>query len=227
MASSTSVSCSELYPAARHRGWSGRACRLLAPVVLLVSGCQVVPGVRNSELPIGTPFEGMTDEACYPVSPEQEAQAWRTGQIEFVPIRRDSNGRFFIPEEQKDRLIRVCYQSTAHLVVYLVPERDARRDAWIDSIAIVRADGEQPPAGEFTVDGPGLERKGVVDLAQAPATVQATCPVGATIETQRRHVVVFDRNTTKAEYSYRICIRTADGELQLVDPRIKNGGRRH
>jgi hypothetical protein len=227
MADSKRASCSEFHAEKRRRGVTGRACRMLAPIVLLAGGCQVVPGVKNSELPIGTPFEGQTDEACYPVSAEQQASAWRTGQVEFVPIRRDSNGRFFIPDEQKNRLIRVCYQSTAHLVVYLVPEQGARRDAWIDSIAIVRADGEQPPAGEFTVDGPGLERKGVVDLAQAPASVQATCPVGATIETQRRHVVVFDRNTTKAEYSYRICIRTVDGELHLVDPRIKNGGRRH
>ena len=227
MANSTSAPRSELNVRGRHRNETGRACRALAPWVLLVSGCQVVPGVQNSELPIGTPFEGMTDEACYPVSAEQEAQVWRTGQIEFVPIRRDGNGRFFIPDKQKNRLIRVCYQSTAHLVVYMVPENDVRRAAWIDSIAIVRADGEQPPAEEFTVDGPGLEGKGVVDLAQAPASVQATCPVGAPIETQRRHVVVFDRNTTKAEYSYRICIRTVDGELHLVDPRIKNGGRRH
>jgi hypothetical protein len=208
----------------------GAAVAALAAAAVVLGGCGIVPGVDNDDLPVGTPFEGDTTAECFPPGGDPEEAIWRTGQIEFVPIRRDRSGRFFIPEKRKSRLIEVCFQSTAHLVVYLVPENDARRQAWINSVEIVGDGGNEPPGGEFTTDDPGLkaglEARSLVDVGRrGPAA--AGCPVGETIFGQRRHVVLFDRNTKEATYRLRICIEDENGGLHLLDPRIRNGGRRN
>jgi hypothetical protein len=202
------------------------AVAALAAAAVGLGGCGIVPGVGNSDLPVGTPFEGATTAECYPPDGDPEKAIWRTGQVEFVPIRRERDGRFFIPEKRKNQLIEVCFQSTAHLVVYLVPENSARRDAWINSVEIVSDGGSEPPGGEFTTDDPGLTARKVVDVGRRGAAATG-CPVGETIVGQRRHVVVFNRNTTAATYRLRICVEDESGNLHLLDPRIRNGGRRN
>jgi hypothetical protein len=196
-----------------------------AAIILGCAGCQLVPGVGNGKLPVGKPFESREDAACYPTSEAERADRWRTGQIEFVPVRRDSSGRFYIPDERKDKRIDVCFQSTAHLVVYLVPENDARQDAWIASIRINDDKGLPPPGDEFTIDDPGLDARGGLDLADVTAAATTVCSDGLGIQGRRRHVVVFNRNTKAARYDLQICIETRDGDRQHLDPRIRNGGR--
>ena len=198
----------------------------LAAMAAVLGGCGIVPGVRNGDLPVGTPFEGDTTAECFPPGGDPEEAIWRTGQIEFVPIRRDRDGRFFIPQKRKNQLIEVCFQSTAHLVVYLVPENKARRQAWINSVEILGDGGNEPPGGEFTTDDPGLTARKVMDVGRR-GEAPSGCPVGETIIGQRRHVVVFNRNTMEATYRLRICVEDENGGLHLLDPRIRNGGRRN
>jgi hypothetical protein len=202
------------------------AVAALAAAAVGLGGCGIVPGVGNGDLPVGTPFEGATTAECFPPGGDPEEAIWRTGQIEFVPVRRERDGRFYIPQKRKDQLIEVCFQSTAHLVVYLVPENSARRDAWINSVEIVADSGSEPPGGEFTTDDPGLAARKMVDVGRRGAAATG-CPVGETIVGQRRHVVVFNRNTTAATYRLRICVEDESGNLHLLDPRIRNGGRRN
>lgn len=211
--------------AASRSGATALATAALAALTLAMGGCGIVPGVGNGDLPVGTPFEGDTTAACFPPDGDPAKAIWRTGQIEFVPIRRDRDGRFFIPEKRKDELIEVCFQSSAHLVVYLVPENDARNDAWINSLEIVADGGNEPPGGEFTTDDPGLRVRKTMDVGRR-GEAPTGCPIGETIVGQRRHVVLFDRNTQPATYRLRICIEDRDGGLHLLDPRIRNGGRR-
>ena len=198
----------------------------LAAMAAVLGGCGIVPGGRNGDLPVGTPFEGDTTAECFPPGGDPEEAIWRTGQIEFVPIRRDRDGRFFIPQKRKNQLIEVCFQSTAHLVVYLVPENKARRQAWINSVEILGDGGNEPPGGEFTTDDPGLTARKVMDVGRR-GEAPSGCPVGETIIGQRRHVVVFNRNTMEATYRLRICVEDENGGLHLLDPRIRNGGRRN
>lgn len=198
----------------------------LAAMAAILGGCGIVPGVRNGDLPVGTPFEGNTSAECFPPGGDPEEAIWRTGQIEFVPIRRDRDGRFFIPQKRKDQPIDVCFQSTAHLVVYLVPENKARRQAWINSVEILGDGGNEPPGGEFTTDDPGLTARKMMDVGRR-GEAPSGCPVGETIVGQRRHVVVFNRNTMEASYRLRICVEDENGGLHLLDPRIRNGGRRN
>ena len=237
--------------AVRNKHRRGKATAILGPAASAAAlaamaaglgGCGIVPGVGNGDLPVGTPFEGDMTAECFPPGGDPEEAIWRTGQIEFVPIRRDRDGRFFIPQKRKDQQIEVCFQSSAHLVLYLVPENRARRQAWINSVEILGDGGDEPPGGEFTTDDPGLTARKVsgqtarevsgltarkvMDVGRR-GEAPSGCPVGETIVGQRRHVVVFNRNTTAATYRLRICVEDENGGLHLLDPRIRNGGRRN
>lgn len=189
----------------------------------LLGGCQVVEGVSNAQVPIGQPFEAAFQPGgCAPMTEGEKEAHWRTGQIEFIPIRRDGKGLFYIPEPRKD--VEVCFDSTAHVVVYLVPENEARKDAWISRFGIVAVDKNDdpspPPADEFVIDDQDTD-----DMAVGVATTTEGCEALNEVEGERRHVVVFNRNTIPQEYVYRVCVQTTEGVVQEVDPRIKNRGR--